>query len=92
MSEREKSTGSDGDGERLKMRVKDHSHELSLEASRRITLSELTAFYTAQSASVRILFRGVRVNPSDTPELVSVSTSSEDRLRIPSLDSFPPTG
>ena len=69
--------------EHLNIKVTDNNNEVFFKIKRTTQLKKLMdAFCERQgksSASVRFLFDGTRVNPTDNPELVSVQSSYVSR-------------
>ena len=85
MSDRDQSPGAGGNpddqpkSEHLNIKVTDNNNEVFFKIKRTTALSKLmNAFCERQGkapSSVRFLFDGARVNPADSPDSVSTSTS-----------------
>ena len=85
MSDRDQSPGAGGNpddqpkSEHLNIKVTDNNNEVFFKIKRTTALSKLmNAFCERQGkapSSVRFLFDGARVNPTDSPDSVSTSTS-----------------
>ena len=86
MSDRDQSPGAGGNpdeqpkSEHLNIKVTDNNNEVFFKIKRTTALSKLmNAFCERQGkapSSVRFLFDGARVNPSDSPDSVSTSIPS----------------